>query len=122
MRLGIDIGRPIDFSSIHAVFINEHEKRYGHTMDAPIQILNLRVRGIGTFTRPKLLEISDDDVIELRGIGFSVCFLLHVKGVCHVFSLYDRSKLGNGAVIEGPALIDEGYFGNGNSLESSTIC
>ena len=105
--LGIDIGRPIDFSSIHAVFINEHEKRYGHTMDAPIQILNLRIRGIGTFTRPKLLEISDDDSSNSAELGFqsAFCFMLRESVT---FSVFDRSKLGNGAVIEGPALIDEG--------------
>ena len=105
--LGVNIGKPIDFSSIHEVFTNEHEKRYGHTMDAPIQILNLRIRGIGTFTRPTLCEIPAHDATNSAALGFKSAFCFMSRSPAK-FSMYDRSKLGKGAVVEGPALIDEG--------------
>ncbi|SVC86828.1 uncharacterized protein METZ01_LOCUS339682, partial [marine metagenome] len=57
--LSISVGKPIDYKSIQELFAREHEKRYGHTMDSPIQVLNLRIRGIGAFDRPQLAEISD---------------------------------------------------------------
>ena len=76
-------------------------------MDAPIQILNLRIRGIGTFTRPKLSEIADHDPSNSAALGFKSAFCFMSRSPAK-FSLYDRRKLGKGAVVEGPALIDEG--------------
>ncbi|MBO68270.1 MAG: methylhydantoinase, partial [Acidiferrobacteraceae bacterium] len=105
--LAISVGRPIDFSSIHDVFSSEHEKRYGHTMDAPIQVLNLRIRGIGTFDRPQLPHISPlaDDHTAVVGSRNAFCFM---SRELVEFVMYDRNHLGAGTSINGPALIDEG--------------
>jgi len=105
--LAISVGRPINFSSINDVFVREHEKRYGHTMDAPIQVLNLRIRGIGAFDRPQLPQIPlfADGLSAVVGSRNAFCFM---SRELLEFVMYDRKKLGAGASIDGPALIDEG--------------
>jgi N-methylhydantoinase A len=106
--LPISVGKPIDYNLIQEFFAQEHEKRYGHTMDSPIQVLNLRIRGIGAFDRPQLAEISDScGGPELAEVDKSTAFCFTQRDMVP-FKVYDRAKLGKGDSLYGPALIDEG--------------
>jgi N-methylhydantoinase A len=106
--LSISVGKPIDYKSIQELFAQEHEKRYGHTMDSPIQVLNLRIRGIGAFDRPQLAEISDSSGgPESAEMGKRIAFCFTQRDMIP-FVVYDRAKFGKGDSLSGPALIDEG--------------
>ena len=77
-------------------------------MDSPIQVLNLRIRGIGAFDRPQLAEISDSSGgRESAEIGTRTAFCFTQRDMVP-FKVYDRAKLANGDSLYGPALIDEG--------------
>ena len=105
--LCISVGRPVDFSLIHEVFTEEHQNRYGHTMEAPIQVVNLRVRGIGQFSRPKLSEMPENSNLKISASSSKQAFCF-VNRQFMQFSIYERSELERGGSIACPALIDEG--------------
>ena len=77
-----------------------HAQRYGHRMDLPLELVNLRVsvRGGGLSVQPASPET-----------GGSAKPFTHVcaHGVGDVLPCYSRSGLGVGQEIEGPALIVE---------------
>ena len=106
--LPISVGKPIDYNFIHEQFTQEHEQRYGHVMDSQIQVLNLRIRGIGAFKRPNLAEISDSSFgIDSAKVGNRSAFCFTLRDMVP-FVVYDRAKLGKGDSLYGPAIIDEG--------------
>ena len=54
--LMVTVGREPDRDAVRAAFDETHRARYGHAMGNPLQILNLRVRGIGRTDRPELAD------------------------------------------------------------------
>ena len=106
--LPISVSKPIDYESIREIFTQEHEKRYGHTMESPIQVLNLRIRGIGAFDRPQIAEIPNSrGGQESAKVDECIAFCFTQRDMVRFF-VYDRAKLGKGDSIDGPALVDEG--------------
>ncbi|WP_283133961.1 hydantoinase/oxoprolinase family protein [Rhizohabitans arisaemae] len=104
----ITTGSGPDREAIRKAFEDTHVTRYGHAMDNRLQILNLRVRGIGRTDR---LELP----VRPRGDGDPGRALLRRRdaydfGVRDVasFAVYDRALLEPGDVFDGPALVDEG--------------
>jgi N-methylhydantoinase A len=83
-----------------------HKQRYGHTMTDPVQLVHVRVRGIGRTPRPELKKIPR------RGSGAPVprskrkafCF---AKRAMADFSVYDRESLRDGDIVAGPAIVEE---------------
>ena len=105
----IDVGDELDHVRLRADFEEAFRVRYGHVMnDTPLQILNLRVRGIGRSRRPELPRLArpDGDVsralIENRD---AYCFDRRARVT---FAVYERQRLGPGDRIDGPAIVDEG--------------
>jgi N-methylhydantoinase A len=82
-----------------------HHARYGHTMSNPLQILNLRVRGIGRTSRPELplIERGGEATPRTHREAFDFGSRRTVP-----FAVYDRAELKAGNSFPGPALIDEG--------------
>ncbi|WP_409072801.1 hydantoinase/oxoprolinase family protein [Micromonospora chalcea] len=106
--LMVTVGRELDRDAIRAAFDETHRARYGHTMGNPLQILNLRVRGIGRTDRPELQTLP-------RGDGDPSQALLTHRDAYDFgqhavvpFAVYDRARLEPGDTFDGPALIDEG--------------
>ncbi|WFE40939.1 hydantoinase/oxoprolinase family protein [Micromonospora sp. WMMD998] len=106
--LMVTVGRELDRDAVRAAFDETHRARYGHTMGNPLQILNLRVRGIGRTDRPELPTLP-------RGDGDpSQALLTHRdaydfgRHAVVPFAVYDRAGLEPGDTFGGPALIDEG--------------
>jgi N-methylhydantoinase A len=97
-----------DADSIRASFEVLHRARYGHVMDNRLQILNVRVRGIGRTERIELatLPAGDGDPAAARRPGREA-FDFGTRSRVE-FAIYDRPALRAGDAFAGPALVDEG--------------
>ncbi len=102
---------------IRAQFEDEHRRRYGFDLDAPIEIATLRVVGAST---------TSEEVVEpAAGKGGSEATpereeQVFFDGEWHATGIYDRDALGSGDTVSGPAIvvqqdtttvIDPGYAG-----------
>jgi N-methylhydantoinase A len=83
-----------------------HKQRYGHTMTDPVQIVHVRVRGIGRTPRPELRTIPcrAAGAPTPRASRKAFCFA-HRAMVD--FAVYDRDELRDGDVVPGPAIVEE---------------
>jgi len=86
-------------------FEAQHETRYGHTMDDPVQVVHVRVRAVGENDKPTLdpLEARSGD-LEPSGTREAYCF---ASGEFRDFGVYERSTLAPGDEIDGPAVVTE---------------
>ena len=106
--LAVDVGGTIDVAAIVQAFGDQHEARYGHRMDARIQVLNIRIRGVGGTARPTLRDLPKRgarDASPAPGSRRAWCFTTRRMTR---FSTWRRQDLAAGDRIAGPALIDEG--------------
>ena len=87
-------------------FDNLHLKRYGHVMPDPIQLIHLRVRGIGKNEHPEINKISPRLNGKATPIGTrsAYCFAIRDKTE---FKIYLRKDLKANDSIEGPSVIEE---------------
>lgn len=94
-----------DLDAIRKRFDEIYRNRYGHAMGDPVQLVNLRVRGIGRNDKPKMATI-------VRGTGKpaprrqrdAYCF---AKRIVTRFAVHHRDDLGDGDTVPGPAIIEE---------------
>jgi N-methylhydantoinase A len=93
---------------IRAAFEELHRARYGHAMDNQLQVLNVRVRGIGRTDRLELstFPAGDGDPSQ-AGTGTRRAFDFGTRTSVE-FRVYDRARLEPGDAFDGPALVDEG--------------
>jgi N-methylhydantoinase A len=86
-------------------FANQHHRRYGHTMDDPVEAVHLRVRGVGETEKPEINhmdhENSADPYIDSQE---AYCFATEEMTD---FAVYRRSGLDRGRTIDGPAIVRE---------------
>ncbi|MEJ2419982.1 MAG: hydantoinase/oxoprolinase family protein, partial [Exilibacterium sp.] len=89
-----------DISQARADFHKAHELRYGHRLDMPVDLINLRLRVVADAATVVLPErpaattpIDPVSTAELYGVGTTV--------------IYQREQLPAGCQIRGPALICE---------------
>jgi N-methylhydantoinase A len=86
-------------------FANQHHRRYGHTMDDPVEAVHLRVRGVGETEKPEINhmdhENSADPYIDSQE---AYCFATEEMTD---FAVYRRSGLDQGRTIDGPAIVRE---------------
>ena len=104
----VDVGRTIDIAAIVQVFDDRHEARYGHRMDARVQVLNIRIRAVGGTARPTLRDLARrgaKDAAPAPGSRRAWCFTTRRMTR---FSTWRRQDLAAGDTIAGPALVDEG--------------
>lgn len=95
-------------AAIEDAFHAEHLRRYGHLIDSPVQILNVRVRGSGRPTTVELAAVSPGDGDVRRAVlGERPAWCFAADEECS-FAVYDRSRLAAGDVFDGPAIVDEG--------------
>ncbi|MEW8507619.1 MAG: hydantoinase/oxoprolinase family protein [Candidatus Thiodiazotropha sp.] len=87
-------------SQAEAAFHRLHESRYGHRMQAPVELVNLRVALHGPEASIELNQPQSARPVE-------ACELLNVCGVDSPVPRYERAQLAEGEVVSGPALITE---------------
>ena len=97
------------YDVLRSLFDSAHEYRYGHRTGQPLELVNLRVTGLGRVTKPELKKhsgrnaASDVDIVSASRRAY--CFKdKEVKE----FKLVERRLLVPGDCIYGPAIIDEG--------------
>ena len=83
-----------------------HRQRYGHTMPDPIQLIHLRVRGIGKNKHPEIKKAPTRLNGKATPIGSrqAYCFAIRDKTEFRVFL---RKDLKASDKIEGPAVVEE---------------
>lgn len=97
-----------DLAAMRDEFERLHRVRYGHSMDNRLEVVNVRVRGIGRLARPEHAVAADGDgEVERARVGSRPAYDFTTRAMTD-FAVYERSKLQPGDQFVGPALIDEG--------------
>ncbi|AZS35709.1 Acetophenone carboxylase gamma subunit [Microbacterium lemovicicum] len=107
LMVSVDSGE-IDVTAVRAAFDDAHRGRYGHALPNAVQILTLRVRGLGRTVRPEL-KTSDSAGADPSPafVKTRTAFDFGMRELAD-FDVYDRSLLRPGNTFTGPALVDEG--------------
>ena len=88
-------------------FERAHRERYGHSLDARVQILNLRLRAIGRTDKPALEPLSPRAHRETTLVGTREAYDFATDSMTE-FAVHDRTRLSAGDRVPGPAIVVEG--------------
>ena len=90
-------------------FHRAHEAEYGHRFDAEIEIVNIRVVGIGRIAElePTTAESGGGDPSDAKTLEREVVFDVDGRPERRATPFYDRARLRAGDRIEGPAIIEQ---------------
>ena len=108
MSIPIDIDNLRGEAGLHEIkddFEARHDQRFGFTLDAPLEIANLRVIGKGTLQGVRIEEetLTDDEASEAAVDTTDVYF----DGTHYETSVYDRGRLRPGHEFDGPAIVTD---------------
>jgi N-methylhydantoinase A len=106
--LPLPLAGSFEAEAVRRAFEAEHELRYGHVMDSPVQVLTTRVRASARPTEVELAPLATGDEpasVALMGSRTAWCF---ARGEAIDFAIYDRRALRAGHAVSGPAIVDEG--------------
>jgi len=105
----VNAGERVDHERVRSDFEEAFRARYGHVMEGtPVQILNVRVRGIGQSSRPELRRLPRGDGNVSRAlVGHREAFCFDRRGYVE-FAVYERGRLAPGDRVPGPAIVAEG--------------
>jgi N-methylhydantoinase A len=127
-ELQVDVpDRPIDAASLVALrgaFDAAHERLYTYALPrAPVDLVNLRVTATVPLQKARPMEIpSQEGAVDVALVGERRVYFGSAQGAGRQTSdapgwtatpLYDRARLGAGAVVRGPAVLDQ--------LDSTTV-
>lgn len=113
-RQDIQMSIPVDIDSLRgpegiddlkSAFETRHEQRFGFTLDAPLEIANLRVIGTGELEGVTIeeLELGEADASHAHIDTQEVYF----DAAPHDTPIYDRDQLRPGNELTGPAIVIE---------------
>ncbi|MGH8911219.1 MAG: hydantoinase/oxoprolinase family protein [Acidimicrobiia bacterium] len=104
--LEIPLDEADDADALRKRFDALYDRRYGHAMTDPVQLVHLRVRGIGRNPRPQVREVparvGEGPTPQTTRPAF--CF---ARRDIADFDVYRRADLRAGDVIAGPAIVEE---------------
>ena len=106
--LNVPIAADSTVQNLAAAFHARHQERYGHHIDETLEIVNLRILGEGVLEKPAKSAPPDSQEgvtpvpYEMRR---AYCFVL---GSVTEFFVYKRSELCAGAMVDGPAIFEDG--------------
>ncbi|MCW9047395.1 MAG: hydantoinase/oxoprolinase family protein [Gammaproteobacteria bacterium] len=89
-----------DFKNLEQLFHEQHKSTYGHRLDLPVELVNLRVSINGDVPPFELPVIKTDKTLSKT--RFVNCY-----GIEKAVGLFQRDELNSGQKITGPALILE---------------
>jgi N-methylhydantoinase A len=94
-------------STVALAFHDEHRRLYGYDFaddsGQPVEWVNVRVTGVGPIRSPEVVPIGDGSGAETARTGTRRAHFDDWGDV----ATYDRSRLGTGDTIDGPAVIEE---------------
>jgi N-methylhydantoinase A len=95
----------ISVDGLTRAFSEEYRERYGVTVDnVPIRLVNLRVRA----SAPRNIDVSiDGDAMRGSNANGAHTSPIFFSGSWHDARIHHRGALKKGAVVEGPARIDQ---------------
>ncbi len=113
-RQDVQMSIPIDLENLRTDegiaeikddFEARHDQRFGFSLDAPLEIANLRVIGKGTIQGVTLeeSELGGEDASEAE-VGTQEVFF---DDSYHETPIYDRARMRPGNVIAGPAIVTD---------------
>lgn len=113
-RQDIQMSIPVDVDSLRGEaglaeikddFEARHDRQFGFSLDAPLEIATLRVIGNGSIEGVTIEEheLGDSDPAEAVLGSNEVYF----DGVTHETRIYDRAELRPGNELEGPAIVTD---------------
>ncbi|MCW9014122.1 MAG: hydantoinase/oxoprolinase family protein [Gammaproteobacteria bacterium] len=91
----------LDFAQIAQKFNQKHKQRYGHALNIPVELVNIRVSVRGEMPPFKLPAISNTDSADLPADQVTL------YGVAGKVNVYRRAEMYSEQSIAGPALIIE---------------
>ncbi|MFC4408012.1 hydantoinase/oxoprolinase family protein [Haloarchaeobius iranensis] len=102
----VDADGVADLDELAERFEAQHETRYGHTMDDPVQVVHLRVRAVGENDKPTLDEQAprSGDGPTPSDTREAYCF---AADEFTEFDIYERATLAPGDELTGPAVVTE---------------
>ena len=91
-----------------AAFHKAHAAEYGHKFDADVEIINIRVIGVGLMDELKWPEVAPATQAKPEP-QFAREVVFEVDGAAASFETphYDRASLGAGSRVSGPAIIEQ---------------
>lgn len=106
--LKVEVANPLDVDAAVAAFNAQHQERYGHTMPDTVEIVALRVRGVGRLAKPAMQRLAPasggvETALKKPREAFDFATRKRVP-----FAIYDRDLLAPGHSFEGPAIVEEG--------------
>jgi N-methylhydantoinase A len=109
LRVPFDDG-PLDEEALHRCWKRFHElhaEEYGHAFpDSPIELINVRVIARGRLPKlPAFSVAADPDARKAVVATDPALFTVDGELRALATTFYERSKLGAGAVLEGPAVV-----------------
>ncbi|WP_349254504.1 hydantoinase/oxoprolinase family protein [Natronomonas sp.] len=105
--LEVACSRPIErMEAVRDRFHRRHERTYAYSdRDQPVEIYGLHVTGRGVVEKPAFPGIEPGTAAEAR-VGTREAYFESAGGYVGT-DVYDRSALGAGATIEGPAIVEQ---------------
>jgi N-methylhydantoinase A len=95
---------PSDVPALVAQFHDDYFVRYGHsTPGAPVETVAVRLTAIGVNDAPMAVAAATDAALAPDRGTRTVVF----DGVEHEAAIVHRDAVGNGAVVDGPAIVEE---------------
>jgi N-methylhydantoinase A len=92
-------------SQIEDKFHDLHEQLYTFRQASPVEIVNLHLTGFGPVHKPELQKIAANADIQQALKGTRQVNFDDLGS--HATRIYERERLGAGAELEGPAVIEE---------------
>jgi N-methylhydantoinase A len=89
-------------AGIEAAFAGAHKALYGFTLDAPIELVTLRIEATGRMPAPPRPMLGTGS-----GAKPNASFPVHLASGVTPVPLYERGMLGAGDTITGPAIISQ---------------
>ncbi len=94
-------------AAVEGAFHAEHERAFGFAATGePTEVVNIRVATIGSIDRPTVRDAPAVNDPSLALKGTRKAYFAELGGYVDS-AVYDRGRLGMGAVVAGPALLEE---------------
>lgn len=107
--LAVTMGAGDTAEDIQHRFARAHEEHYGHHLDAPVEIVTVRLRAIGRTDKPRLEPLPPAPEGAASAIPIERRQAYDVAtGRVTEFRVFDRHYLSPGLHLDGPALVVEG--------------